>query len=851
MEFQYEFGKAIDTWNKISSSLESFQENPLSETDCRCKIIDPILTQVLGWDEKNIHREDKISAGYIDYLCKSSHNKIVVEAKSTKIVFKTRSSDKVQPVLSKNLKKTSETLFDAIEQGRSYAKEKDCKLFVVSNGMNISISKTFVSGEETYDTLLMFGKDCITNNINILCEILSPNRDGFDFFLNLINSNNQVRSLPQHRKTILKNMYDVDARKGENPLAQALIPILNRFFSDITFDLALLSDLYCDNSDLDHYGQEIKRFVKGRIPMLGLPIESVKQIENKEDKLGVFGQDIVMKMQMQKGISFGHVFVIFGNLGAGKSTFLNHFYNYILKSINKTKLVWVLIDFQSWYGTKDDIESFIIENIQEALYKQNINLYDFDILKEIYKEDILRKVNGPWKPYSGNAELIEQKIGDLLDEKLNDKVKHVEKLVMFVKESLDYEICIALDNLDQQQAEIQEEASFYILTKSKYFKILAILSLRDETYWAMKKKPPMNAYGNITPYQIVPPSLEMVLTKRIQYVVDSMGEKEVTFDSSPNDFRNKVIKMKYKDVFNLFINTVKAEHAQRLLQTLASGNLRFGLEIFRDIVTSGHSNLNSILSYNIEERRKKIIPHDKLIKSIGLSQQAFYDSSKSNLLNVFQNNLDDGFHSHFINLRILEILRDNSEVTYKTDISKGFMPIENLLSQLKVYCSHNGAIRKVLSPLLERHLIESDIGARKLGEDNYLEKIQCVRITPSGRYHLEEILSDHQYLELVLFDTMIQDEKTFDKLDFNDKQLQKLQKRNDFDKIWEIRFQSIEMFLNYLKIKEEEDFVYLRKANINHFGKIMPKVIDDYRLKKKEIVEKLTQKKKQVEKVGM
>jgi hypothetical protein len=840
MELQYDFGKAVDSWNRISDDLERFQENPLSETDCRCKIIDPILKEVLGWKENSIHREDKISAGFIDYNCSSYKNKFVVEAKSTKIIFKTRSSENIQLILSKNIRKTSESLFNAIEQARNYAKEKDSKFFVVSNGMNIAISKTFVSGEESADTILIFGKKSITNNINILCDIMSPYLDGYDFFLNIIKSNKQIRSLPQHRKTILKSMYDKDATKGENPLAQPLMPILSKYFSDITDDKDLLNDLYCENSKLGSYGQELKKFLKGRIPMLGLPIENVKQIENQKDQLGVLGQDMVMKLQQQRNMSYGHVFVIFGNLGAGKSTFLNHFYEYMLKTINKTKLIWVMIDFQSWYGEEKDIENFIIDKIEEELYHRDLDLDQFEVLKEIYNEEIKRKINGPWKPISQNTDLVDQKIGEFLETKQDDRIKHIEKLVDYLKEKLDFEICLALDNLDQQPTQIQESASFYILTKSKSLKSLAIISLRDETYWEMKKKPPMNAYGNITSYQIVPPSLEDILASRINYVLELMGDKEITFDSSPNSLTNKVIKMKYKDVFNLFINTIKEEYAQRLLEDLSSGNLRYGLEIFKDTVTSGHSNLNSILTYNLEQsQKKKLIPYDKLVKSIGLSKQAFYDSTKSKLLNLFQNNLEDGFYSHFINFRILETLNNNIEKTFKADISQGFMPIDDLLGQLKIYCSQQEAFRKILAPLLERHLIESDIGARKLGEDNYYEKIQCVRLTPSGKFHYEDLISDHQYLELVLFDTYIEDMDTYNLLESNNKLIQKLQSRNDFSKIWELRFQNVENFLEYLKRKEEEDFIFLQKNNVNHFGKIMPGVIQNYYLRKKMITEKL------------
>jgi D-lyxose ketol-isomerase len=56
----------------------------LTEADTRSKIIDPVFTQCLNWQETDFVREEHDSSGYVDYLFKiRNRNSFVVEAKKT------------------------------------------------------------------------------------------------------------------------------------------------------------------------------------------------------------------------------------------------------------------------------------------------------------------------------------------------------------------------------------------------------------------------------------------------------------------------------------------------------------------------------------------------------------------------------------------------------------------------------------------------------------------------------------------------------------------------------------------------------------------------------------------------
>lgn len=326
------YSKALKAFQRHIKEMTSFQNEALSETDSRSKIIDPFLKDILQWEEENITREPHINAGYIDYYCRSSNNSFVVEAKSTKIDFKPLKSNKIQYTSTKKLVKSAASLHSAVEQARDYAKQKNSQFFVVSNGLHFTISKTFLSGDEKNDLMILDGEKCLEENLNILLNILSPYNNGFDFLLECLELKNERRNPPQFKKTLLKEATYTTSFKGRNALAQPLADVMSKYFEDISEDIDVMENIYCNTGDLDGYSKEMRTILKSRVSMLGLPIEEVRQIETAGKQPTAFGTAMTMKRQDKKK---GHLFIIFGNLGAGKTTFLSRYYNHILTEMQR------------------------------------------------------------------------------------------------------------------------------------------------------------------------------------------------------------------------------------------------------------------------------------------------------------------------------------------------------------------------------------------------------------------------------------------------------------------------------------------------------------------------------------
>jgi hypothetical protein len=105
-----------------------------TEADTRANLIDRILTEVCGWPEQLIRREEHVSVGYIDYtLLIRSRPYVAVEAKKTGVSFTlpTTSSRTLKlpgPIL------TDKPVADALKQVRSYCDEGGIRYGITTNG---------------------------------------------------------------------------------------------------------------------------------------------------------------------------------------------------------------------------------------------------------------------------------------------------------------------------------------------------------------------------------------------------------------------------------------------------------------------------------------------------------------------------------------------------------------------------------------------------------------------------------------------------------------------------------------------------------------------------------------------
>ncbi|GGI98440.1 hypothetical protein [Paenibacillus hunanensis] len=822
-----DFQSVLEMWESKIKSIEKFQSEPLTETDTRCKIIDPIIFDILGWKQENVKMEPKVEAGYIDYFCESESNKFVIEAKRTNVLFNMPSSSGgyKTKILSKN-----KELFAAIAQARSYAQEKYCDFCVVSNGLNFAICKTYVTEEES-DVYIINGKDSMRKNLHIIFEVMSPYKEGRKFFFENVFKNKAYRTPPQFSNVYKNSLYNVDKQIDTNKLASFLKNYMDKYFRNVDSNPELLNEVYCNTDKLGSYGLELRTYLRDRVPFFNSPVEEVV-VEGLS--AGSISRDYTLKFQANNN---GHLFLLLGNLGAGKTTFIKRFYTKILDEPTRKKLVWINIDFMR-YSSETSFSDFIYECI-ERYFRQDykgFKINSLQVLEEIYKEEIVEKEDGGlWELL--NDESKNQEKYNFFQSKQKNKFEHLANQIEYIRKKYANEVCLVFDNVDHHSVEKQMEICSFATEKATQLKSLIILSLRDETMWSMKSNLPSNAYNNTSYYQIIPPDVIEMIQKRINLVKKDVKNEKVYFDAIQSG-QPMGITLKTKEVFETIENTIKNSQTKNLLEQISSGNMRYALEFFSDMNTSGHTNLIKLFKDLTFKDQPKMLNHWEVLKSIALGKYEIYNNDKSSVANLFQT-FEDGFFSHFVLIRVLEKLNERKNEQFNTDVGKGYIPINSLLDSLQPYCISEPSLRQVLIPLLRSYLIDSDIGSRKHQDKNYYDKIKLVKLTPAGKYYIDELMGSFQYLEIILQDTPIHDHTILreltDHIYFSKRETNRDQ--------WERKFKIVEQFLAYLEKEENNDFSYFSSAGITKWGKIVPNIRSIYDKDKQRIMKQLSKHK--------
>jgi len=227
--------------------LSQHEEEILSETDTRCKMIDVLFKSVLGWEEVNIKREEYTSGtdkvGFIDYVFKSNNNQFLVEAKKNGNYFnlpKCNKKAKSYGILSKD-KLTKE----ALQQAYDYCKNKRINVGCICNGYQLAVFLLNYNDNDN-DTYIFNGLEDIEKDIITFINIFSPRSDANNTVINILNTaNSNIRDLPQFTKRVSENIFNADAKINRNPLDSYLRPILYEFFSDLNFENEISDECYC------------------------------------------------------------------------------------------------------------------------------------------------------------------------------------------------------------------------------------------------------------------------------------------------------------------------------------------------------------------------------------------------------------------------------------------------------------------------------------------------------------------------------------------------------------------------------------------------------------------------------
>ena len=786
--------EALSRFNKIREK----DWVSLSEADTRCKIIDPLFTECLNWDEEDIIREEHSNSGFVDYIFKINDRPLfIIEAKKEGVHFIIPDNFKNRLYKINGAISECKELISAIEQAQKYCIDQGIRVGIVTNGTQFVIFESFRLGSPWKE-----GKCIIYHSLE---EI---SRD-FSSFWSLLNKNSVengslIKTLSENPTTKhfvrpLDKIHNRAEKLTRNYLHEYVSPFVDYIFSEITdpSQLDILEKCYVYEKAYGSADAEIKNYFIDRMPYYSEE-HNIKFFTEEDKDAGVFKIDFdkcvnFVKSQTAKGSQI----LLLGGIGAGKTTFLHRFFETILKG--KRNFFWFYVDFRKAPREESRIEEYI--------YQKIINQFEEEISKEV--KDKLDKFSFSF-------------------DKTNPK-KYVSSLFAILR-CLGYSISLVVDNVDQYKAELQE--SVFLLTEhiTDELQLVTILGLREDAYHRSTMIGAIDAYDK-SKFCMSSPKFELVILNRIDYILDFLKkppEEIKKIVGTTLDLENKIeeIVLFFKILKDSIIrkDPNKISSIAYFITEISAGNMRVALKMFDTYLVSGNTKIDEMFKYYRKGGYQ--IAYYQFLKSVILGDSKYYIGDKSFIMNLFE--ILPSSETHFLNLRILNYAYMNK--ANDTPVGRGFMGINRLKSEAETLFINPKAIEESLLMLAKFDLVCLENQSKT---DIKTASYFC--LTSTGSYYLTKLSKHFIYLDLIAGDTPISDINVVNKI-----------KELIDSTVMEDRFKKTETLLNYLKECEDDEFrerPEYKDSDLTN-KKFMGDIIRNLNKEKEDIREKIERRKK-------
>lgn len=825
--------ESLSKFKEYVLEVSRYHDEFLSESDTRCKFIDRLFIDCLGWNELNIRREIRVSveggAGFVDYIFRTHMPILVVEAKRKNVIFQFPSDGKRKYKINGVISKIKE-LHDAINQAREYAASHSVKYAIVTNGSQLI---TFIATRT--DGIPWDEGDCI------IFRSLDDINDNYVDFYNILYStefiNHSLDKIllisPVESKGVrlLDQLENPDDTIFRNAFSDAMYKMIDNYFSDIVdlTDSDALQNCYVLNSEINLYENNLESLLKDNLPPL---IKGIKRIilkpfkskEEIEEDLESYSQGNTTRIPI----------LLIGGLGVGKSTFLRWFFNTKLKNDIRSKIYPITIDFLKGPPNESLYAEYVQERVIETLESdKKYNLSEWNKLQAIYRDKIKSEEKGLLRPLAEkNRDEFTIKISQKIESWKVDKFSHMGRLIKYLETHHGIRVVVIFDNADQKELDFQNKIYQYANMITMSFKCLTIISLREESYWQGSRVGTFDAYHTHV-YHLRAPRFKELLQRRLEFALDKIKKEKGEYYSSFGAFKVKITDL--QAFLELMMKSILVDsrgiEILKFMECLACHNMRMALTMFKIFLTSGHTKMDDyIKGYMLKTQHS--VPFHEFARSVMLQDFKYYSESRNNIvINLFS--IGKGAKvSYFTRIRLLEVLSQNQNIS--SSVGKGYYKINDIFMHFIKLNYDQSYISEHLNTLLKYNLIETDNNIR-----SSIDNSEYIKITACGEYYLRYLVERFIYLDVIITDMPFFSMETFGKIKSIFVKEIASGKRNV-----DMRLQAAEILLDYLSATEQQEIDILREIDDSAFLVNFTNRIKESFNKEKEYIMKALEKMK-------
>ena len=384
-----------------------------------------------------------------------------------------------------------------------------------------------------------------------------------------------------------------------NRFAAPLAPLLQRYFSSSQQSSVaeIVERAYVSSDEVTEYDRILESLLKERVSARhGSVVEYLHPERTGEETL-----ERTIAVLGKPGKRQGHLQLIQGAVGSGKSLFMERYKQKLQPAPAKEKTKWATIDFNSAPVTLSGAEQWLCRKFIDSFQVENPDV-DFSlpsVLRGIYSRKIqMRKPLYAQLEKASPEQAEIRKAEDLISwqDNLEDTTSGIAEFIMATNRSL----VVVMDNVDRLDLSNQLAAFQLTLWFMQLTHAFVIVQMRDETYERFKDRPPLDTYRSGVVFHISPPRFVDVVKRRLELSIEvlAQAEPETRYYEIESGLRIRYtnqdleifLKRLYTELFD------RRRNVSRVLEAIAGKDVRKALEIFVAIITSGYLSTTAIAS---------------------------------------------------------------------------------------------------------------------------------------------------------------------------------------------------------------------------------------------------------------
>ena len=764
-----DWGVASEKYDELKVVVGSKDLTLANEAQTRFDVIDTLINEVLGWHSGQVKVEVPAKGariGFVDYLLRVADSTIVIEAKKAGAAFPLPTS-RPKLKLSGNVLGTGE-IAKAISQATDYAETKNADIVCVTNGLCWCFFSRLENKSEAFATILFPFSEKFPDHASKLYYYLSESavRDGS---LERVNGD-ELKT----EDRLISVLHDADGRVNRNNMADHIIPALN----DALYADALLNNpeslekCFVSTEGRTRFDSLLEIHLADTKPSLVTSAPRIKRGKQNGPLETLISRDVTDHAPP--------VTLIIGPVGAGKTTYLRHFETVSgKKTLKSNSARWIYIDFEQ-LGKEGNPRNFIYEKLREYLISLSTNTdASFrDLVLPAYGETIEGLKKGPLALVADDKKEFNRRVTDYIQSDYEKTEPYVDKLLAhLVKKSL---CVIVMDNVDLYEDDELETTVFSEgLALSKRLNIHVIVSLRDSTFVQHRNSPTFNAY-ELRKLWLDPPPFKSVLSKRLAY------SKSILKGRSAKVALENGMQLSIPDLsvfFDIVQRSVLHGQAGDYIENMSDLNVRRGLNLITNFLTSGHIQADRAIKSYIEGQTTYFFPFHEVFKGTALGQWKYYKENRAECVNLFDSRCGPK-RIRLLRIALLHHLTESARKENTTQVS---------VNKCIDICTELGAdetdVTSTLEFLRQNGLIRSTTAEPIVAEST-------VHITLCGAYYFKRLCRAFTYAEQCMLDTAIEDSGIWEELNSITSQIET--QHVDIPERMRLRRKRMSTFMGYL-----------------------------------------------------